>query len=368
MALLVLNLGVVANLGNINAIEKSFFLLSGIIYIIGKPFLRYSLISSIIVFSTIIICATLTQFYAFQWSRTLSATIALFAFVPFLLARPSYRERDLVLTSIAIFPVIFLLYSLLLNALVGLPLYFSDHTGANRLSGTLHPAFVAASCYAAALSSAFLFRQNRKFRYFFLCCISILLCLLSGTRMPSLCAAASCGLVLIGAIRGGASRLGLLVAGLILLAGFLLTVGDQILIRFMSGSTSGREGMWEVLNEWILRYPWAGVGFGHHGLLIPESVSKFTRTTAAHNEYLRSLVELGYIGSTVFLSGLFSLFALSTSRRVSGISFQSLILISILFVYASTDNVFFLSYSLFIPIVISWASSSAEDREIKSPS
>lgn len=358
LLLLVLNLGVVARLGNINALEKLLFMGAGLIYLANKPKNWGASISALVILLTIFICAMFTEFFAFSWGRTASATMALFALIPFFLARPSERERNLVLKSIAVVPFILVSYSVVLWVAIGNPIIFRDHTGAQRLAGALHPAFLAAACYAGALSSAFLYSQHKSFRYLFLCAASIVICLLTGTRMPSVCAAASCALVIVGATRGGASRLGIVGLGLTAAVIFLLTFGDQIMVRFMSGSTSGREGMWAALNEWIVRYPLAGVGFGHHGLLIPESITKVTQTSAAHNEYLRTLVELGYIGAPVFLGSLFLLFVQSSANSFSKVSLQTLALVLLVFIYASTDNVFFLSYCLLITLVIAWAPSA----------
>ncbi|WP_114971767.1 O-antigen ligase family protein [Rhodoferax ferrireducens] len=359
LLLLVLNLGVVAGLGNINALEKSLFLAAGLIYLANKPKNWGASITALVILLTIFLGAVFTEFFAFSWGRAASAATALFALVPFFLARPSERERNLALKSIAVLPFILVSYSLVLWVAMGIPIIFRDHTGAQRLGGALHPAFLAAACYAGALSSAFLYSQHKSFRYLALCTASLVICLLSGTRMPSVCAAASCALVIVGATRGGASRIGFIGLGLTAIVIFLLTFGDQILVRFMSGSTSGREDMWAALGEWIARYPLAGVGFGHHGLLIPESITKITRTSAAHNEYLRSLVELGYLGAPVFLGSLFLLFVQSSANALSKITLQTLALVLLLFVYASTDNVFFLSYCLLIPLVISWGPSAA---------
>lgn len=355
LLLLGLNLGVVAGLGNINALEKSLFLATGLIYLTNKPINWGASISALVILLTIFLGAAFTEFFAFSWGRTASAATALFALIPFFLARPGERERNLVLKSIAILPFILVIYSAVLWVTMGIPIIFRDHTGAQRLGGALHPAFLAAACYAGALSSSLLYSQHKSFRYLLICAASIVICLLSGTRMPSVAAAASCALVIVGATRGGASRVGIIGLGLTAGVIFLMTFGDQIMVRFMSGSTSGREDMWAALSEWIARYPLAGVGFGHHGLLIPESITKVTRTSAAHNEYLRALVELGYLGAPVFLGSLFLLFVQSSAHSIGKVSFQTLTLVSLVFVYASTDNVFFLSYCLLIPLVIAWA-------------
>lgn len=187
---------------------------------------------------------------------------------------------------------------------------------------------------------------------------------MSGTRMPSACAAVSAALILPAALRSAGARLALIVSGALLCAGFLLTVGNQILVRILSGSSSGREQIWRTLGPWVDRYPLTGIGFGHHGLLIPEHVLRLTNTTAAHNEYLRLLVELGYPGQALFLLGLMLMFA---GRHKGGSRVRIVALLAVFFMYAATDNVFYLSYALFVPLSIAIGMPLLELRKAGKP-
>ncbi|MEO8122183.1 MAG: hypothetical protein ABI606_23015, partial [Rhodoferax sp.] len=73
LLLLVLNLGVVAGLGNINALEKSLFLAAGLVYLANKPKNWGASITALVILLTIFLGAVFTEFFAFSWGRAASA-------------------------------------------------------------------------------------------------------------------------------------------------------------------------------------------------------------------------------------------------------------------------------------------------------
>jgi hypothetical protein len=78
-------------------------------------------------------------------------------------------------------------------------------------------------------------------------------------------------------------------------------IGFQyIFTRFATSGDNGRIVMSEYLWSQIEKYPWTGIGFGHQYWDTPEEVSIVVGSLAAHNDYLRILVELGYFGATAF--------------------------------------------------------------------
>src|SRR5690606_18425496 len=116
--------------------------------------------------------------------------------------------------------------------------------------------------------------------------------------------------------------------------------------RFMASSSSGRDLIWGIVESWTARFPHTGIGFGHSGAVIPWYVSRITGTEATHNEYLRLSLELGYWGCAVFMAG-FLFMCMAAVRRFS---WEALLLFSLFFLYAYTDNVFFLTYALMGPL------------------
>lgn len=351
LAMLALNLGQVLGLGNINALEKLLFLAAAACYLYGKSWDPVACAGLVLSCMVVFACGVLTTFAAFSWGRTALALVAMLSLTAFFLAPPTSGQARLILVSIACTPLILLAYSLLLTLLLGRPLFMRDHTGALRLGGATIPAFLAAASYAGAVAASFLYAKMRRLRWMLVAGAALALCALSGTRMPSLCAAVSTAVILISALPDAGARLALIAVGIVVCTGFLLTAGNQILIRFLSGSASGREKLWDALGPWIDRFPFTGVGFGHHGLLIPEHILRMTNTAAAHNEYLRLLVELGYPGAALFLLGLLFVFLGRRLLSVTSLPLPALLL-CMFFIYASTDNVFYLSYALFVPLCI----------------
>jgi O-antigen ligase len=351
LAMLILNFGQVLGLGNINAVEKLFFLVAAICYLHRKSRDPAAAAGLALLCTTVLLAGALTPFSAFSWLRAVFALVALLSLAAFFLATPTAQQRRLMLTSIACTPLVLLAYGLLLTVLFGKPLFMRDHTNALRLGGATVPAFLAAASYAGVVAACFLYAGAGQRRWLALAACTLAICAMSGTRMPSACAAVSAAIILLAAMRDVGARLALIVSGSTLAGAFLLTAGNQILIRILSGSTSGREKIWGALGPWVERYPWTGVGLGHHGLLIPEHISQLTNTTAAHNEYLRLLVELGYPGEVLFLLGLLLLF-FGRRHGSPAAFFCTAALLGAFCLYASTDNVFYLSYALFVPLCI----------------
>ena len=134
---------------------------------------------------------------------------------------------------------------------------------------------------------------------------------------------------------------------------FLFFFGDAIIDRFLTGSSSGRDILWAYLTHVIDLYPITGVGFGHQRFLLPESIVNQVRTIAAHNEYIRYTVELGYIGSILFFLNFIYIFITSIEPRKKSDVVISYLFLLTFFIYAYTDNVFVLPYTTLALIAIS---------------
>jgi hypothetical protein len=357
---LILNLGHVLNLGNVNAFEKLLFLAAALAFLRHRPVQAAAACGVVLMLFAVVFSGLMTDFAELSWARIGMALAAQFAVGLFFLAKPDERETSLLLRSIAWAPLLVMGYSVLMYLAFGLPLMARDFTGALRLSGATSSAFLAASCYASVVAASFLFAREQRVAYLVMAGLSLLLCALSGTRTPTACALASMVLIVLSSLRSASARIGLVVLGTLLSGVFLATAGEQILIRFISGSMSGREKTWSVLMNWIDSYPVFGIGFGHHGLVIPDHISRMTNSAAAHNEYLRLLVELGYAGSAVFLLGLLLLFLSGLPWQSRRASVLGCLLFLIFFVYAATDNALYLSYALFVPLSICLAAASLQ--------
>lgn len=350
LAVIGLNLGRTLGLGNINWFERSIILVAAIVYLAGKPLSFFSLACV----SAMFICTTLlgafTDFYGFDWFRYINATGALASLLLFFCARPTDFERAVVLKSIAWFPIAIVAVSAVLIGGFGGSLFRADHTGAKRLVTLLIPATLAAACYASCIAAAYLsVSEPKRLRriYMGLAFLTLLIGLLTGTRMPTAASTLAVGAVLFFSFRSAGPKLGFAFYGALALVGVSLTVGEQLLLRFQSGSMSGRQYLWDMLLLWHERHPWVGIGYGHHIYAIPEHVFKLTGSKAAHNEYLRLLSELGYIGTPAFLICIYGIL-LSKIAEMPREHIPAYISVLVSFaIYSVTDNTFFVHFCLF---------------------
>jgi O-antigen ligase len=125
------------------------------------------------------------------------------------------------------------------------------------------------------------------------------------------------------------------------LVGFIVLFGGDTIQRFQSASMMGRDLLWGVMETYLDAHPWFGVGIGNQQLLISDRISLLTGgTIAAHNEYFRIAVELGYPGSIVFfLLTLWILFNVWISPWVQRDPVFLVTALSFL-IYCMTDNAF----------------------------
>jgi O-antigen ligase len=141
-----------------------------------------------------------------------------------------------------------------------------------------------------------------------------------------------------------------------------VALGGALLARFVSNSLSGRELIWASLRDVADAYPVFGIGLGHQILVVPAQVTKITTTIAAHDEYLRLSVELGYVGAFVVVSCLVGICALIwCSRRVRG----HLVFLSAavtFFIYCNSDNAISSAVTPFIIVIASFAFPSLNSR------
>ena len=337
MALTALSLGKNLGIGNINPFERSLFLAAGIFFIFGRPIDKTALSGLILMVLAILGAALASKFSFFEWSRTLMALIAFITIAAYLVVEPRESDALLILKSVAWLPVVLVVLGLIFFLLLGRPMMARDHTGAMRLGGAVIPAFLAASCYAASIAAGFLYVRERRTLYVTLVIAAIAISALSGSRMASVCAVASGGLCLALSRHSTIVKVLAVAYGVALLGVFLLTLGDQLLVRFMSGSNSGRELLWASLRAAGDQYPLAGIGWGHHGMVIPESVSRWTGTVAAHNEWLRLRVELGWIGCAFFAIG-WTTYWMSRASRFVLPTLVHIALVLVFCIVSTTDN------------------------------
>ncbi len=334
---MMVNLGTLFGIGGLNSVERFLFLLAGVAYLrTRKPdWVNLGLFGGIVALTWVF--GVLTSFPDFSWFRYVQAIVSFFAVMCFMCAWPTQRERKLMLWTLAIVPVgMVVLGGVYQLGGIGSVLAH-DYTGVTRLQGNTIPAFLAAAGFAGSVAAAFLTTTYDR-RCIVLTGLNLGITILTATRMPSAAALIAVSVILFSGLRSGVWRVILLFYGLTALAGFFALFGQELLVRLEAGGTSGRELMWNALLAALEHYQWTGVGFGHHGLLIPESVSHFTGTVAAHNEYLRIAVELGYVGAGIFLVLFVSMFGRLLLDPRNGNRLAFFVTVGMYFMDSYSDN------------------------------
>jgi O-antigen ligase len=179
-------------------------------------------------------------------------------------------------------------------ALMGLrPLFIES--GGERLAGLGHPAFLASFCLAAIYACLILLGVN------------FVILLLTGARAPMAYAVVVTGLTLVFVHSDAFPRrcrvLPILLAAclvplVLVLAGYLTDVRLFNLLGSEAANLSGRELLWPPFQQAAAASPWLGWGVGAGNAIIPpdSQLALTIQSWAAHNEYLRMLVEGGQIG------------------------------------------------------------------------
>lgn len=274
--------------------------------------------------------------------------------LPFFFFSIRYNRRliDPALLFIALLPALcvaagFLAQLLGMLDLTGRPweVYSREFTGAFRLSGTAISAYLAFLCFISifvCLYQAIIYKKNH---YFFIMGLAFVVLVLTGTRTPIACSILFGGFSILFAARDdlrASSKLTLGILGLAFLGLVTVLTWQNIEARFFgdireSGiNTSGRAAIWDAMwavysvNEWFGR----GIGTGAIVLLEDRAVV----SAAAHNEYLRLLVDGGIVGLAVYVIG-FAFLMFRESRALErGQSIFVLGLLLAFAIYSLTDN------------------------------
>jgi len=259
------------------------------------------------------------------------------------------------LAFIAVFPLISLFLGLMgeifgLRNVIGYPWHVVslEFTGAQRLAGINIPAYLAFYCYISFFVCLYEAIALKRRGFYVLGGITLLILVFTGTRTPSVCAILMAGIGIFfssGRDLRGSSKFVVSVLGITFLAGILALYWPELQTR-MTGhdsdpnaivNTSGRAGMWAYLmgiyevNQIFGR----GLGTGAIALL---DVDDPSFGTAAHNEYIRLLVDGGIVGLISYITGLVALLIQEGRflNRTQGVFITALFVSFAL--YSFTDN------------------------------
>lgn len=234
-------------------------------------------------------------------------------------------------------------------AIAGLrPLLYDS--GGERLAGLGHPAFLAGFCLAAIYACLIELYRGGESRWMLLLALNFVILALTGARAPMAYAVAVTGLTLV-FVRATAFPprcriLPILVAAcllpaLVVLASHLTEIRLFNVLTSEAGNLSGRELLWPPFEQAAAASPWFGWGVGAGNAIIPpdSEIAQQIQSWAAHNEYLRMLVEGGQVGRTLLIM-MFVLWVIQHTRRLCRTDRAIMRLVFLAFAaHAYTDNV-----------------------------
>ncbi len=296
--------------------------------------------------------------------RSLFGAASLYAFS---FARLPRVWADAVILVVRLLPPGLVLVGAAMDAVGFRPLFVEDGTGL-RLGATSHPAFLAGMALTAVEAALLQLLRGGRCVNLGLIAVNGVILVLSGARAPLAIGVLISALALLlvpGRVFGARARTALvLAAGLVATAVGAAAAGGlfeplRLFSMLGSGATdlSNRDMIWPVFGEaWRLSPVWGlGVGAGKI-ILSPESLlAHLVGTTAAHNEYLRMLVEGGVAG----LALLIVMFVGWVWTRTRTLSLPDRIFMRLVFlgfaIHCYTDNVLIATSS---SVFFTWVSAA----------
>ncbi|MGE0231393.1 MAG: O-antigen ligase family protein [Flavobacteriaceae bacterium] len=360
-ALVTINLEIVPGVAKANPIEKGLLLVCGLAFLATRRINGVNLLLLGLLGFATFVAAAATGYSGFETGRYLRGLVSLVVPWLFLAAEPTTRDRDLLIRIFSWLPLCIIGLGAIYSAAGLHPLWHTDFLGAPRLQGSTIPAGLGSVCFVGTFAAMLGAALNGGRLHFGLAALNFVILILSAARMSLALSLVLCATVYLTMMRKNpVSLLAMAVAGPVVAIGMLFTIGQPLLTRFESQSTSGRDLIWDYLAAWLDKFPAFGVGLGHQIVLLPEDIMQKTGTIAAHNEYLRLAVETGYFGVTAIF-GCLALMCLNIwcSPRVA---YRPVFLVACLtfFVYCWTDNAI---SSTNIPFVLVLASFAFARRE-----
>lgn len=185
----------------------------------------------------------------------------------------------------------------------------TEWTGAPRLNGLNISSYLAYFAFVAIFANIYELLETRKKWLLGLAGINLIIIILTGTRTPM--AAAMFLAVVMLLFSGGrtlniSAKVNLSIVGLLVIGGVIVLWWPAIETRLLRSFgddgiyMSGRDVIWDYFLRAFWENPWFGRGLGTGAVLL---VGELNVTTAAHNEYLRLLTDVGIVGLVLFICG-----------------------------------------------------------------
>ena len=340
-----------------NQMEKAILFVTGLVFLLTRRIDWRIVIMIALIMIMTAISASITSFPYFTVSRYLKSAFSLVSIFLMLAGQPTIEDRNFMFRLLAWSPIACVGLGVLYNAAGIHPLFAVDFLQVNRLQGTSIPSGLGGISYVGAIA-AVLASGHIDRRYLAVAAVNMGILMLSAARMPF----AMAGIVgLVAIYTYHARTLGkayLTTYALVIVTGLgAIIAGQGIIDRFKSESNSGRDMIWEALNEVRREYPLFGIGLGHQIEVVPDEVIEMTKTIAAHNEYLRFALETGYFGVTVIMALFIGIFVYMFFTRPDARTPLFVTLVASFFIYCLTDNVISSNVGVFALIMASFISA-----------
>lgn len=256
----------------------------------------------------------------------------------------NYQSQKNILLSIALLPILSILIGLI-GFLWNRPPWGIEYTGAFRLKGGAIAAHLAMLGTVSVYSLLLLIKNNHENnrKYYVLLLLSICIVVLTATRGALI----ACFIALIPMIFNTLKNLNPLkifgifsiLTGLVFYIKKVLDIRNAQVLSSEEFNASGRLVAWEFFYEKILDYPLWGWGLGAVTKLTEnEDENNLKAFVVPHNEYIRFVVDLGFIGGVFFLSSLI-LFIVYMSKFVHyNYKVNYYFMIVSFLIYSSVDN------------------------------
>ncbi len=274
------------------------------------PRVNPPLLALVVIFmATLAFADTHPRLTQLQTGRSLIALM-----IPFFFISVNYNPKAIprLLLAIALMPALSIVCAAVVD-LGGLRgelsgIFGTTSTGVPRLRGMKSPAYLAFFAYTAFFVCLFEAIVSNRRHFFGLALMNLLIVLLTVTRMPSALVVCLGSFAVIFVSRRKitySTKTGLFLMGVAVVSAFLILFWPELEAR-MFGATagvivnlSGRALIWSYFLEAIDVNVWFGRGIGTGAMLLLNDDR--VASAAAHNEYIRLLVDAGIFGLTLFV-------------------------------------------------------------------
>ncbi len=342
----------VASIGD--TVEKALLMAAGLSLFLTRRKHWLNVVALGLIVGITFVCAALTDFSGFDWSRYSHSLFTLTAFLLFLTASPTDKDQSWVLKTIALTPVAAVLLGAVYEA-IGLRSAFSTDTlGVFQLQGSFRSAAWLGAMAGSALFCAIRLGEADDRRFLILAFANAAILAMTAARAPVTAGTALALATLIwGFKRRPFVKLGAFAVLCSMLVPAAALFGDNLVRRYTESGLNGRNVLWASVEPAMRDYPLFGVGLGHQPLILPPEAAREAGTWALHNEFMRLTLELGTVGCWLFFILLLAMMInLAIRERIEMLG-TYMVAIGCFGLYCYSDNAFSVpSIGLLLPLAV----------------